>query len=75
MTAHQVAENSLTRGIAEFVSGLSYERIPSEAVARIKLLILDSLGCAIFGARLNGGKSSACDKLADVGPLLGALSK
>ena len=52
MTAHQVAENSQTRGIAEFVSGLSYERIPSEVIARIKLLILDSLGCAIFGARL-----------------------
>ena len=52
MTAHQVAENSQTRGIAAFVSGLSYERIPAEVIARIKLLILDSLGCAIFGARL-----------------------
>ena len=41
-----------TRRIAEFVSTLSYERIPAEVIERIKLLILDSLGCAIYGAQL-----------------------
>jgi 2-methylcitrate dehydratase PrpD len=46
------ADNPQTRGIAEFVAGLAYERIPSEVIARIKLLILDSLGCAMFGTGL-----------------------
>ena len=44
--------NPYTRGIAQFVSALSYESIPSEVTARIKLLILDALGCGIFGAGL-----------------------
>lgn len=45
--------NAYTRGIASFVSGLTFERIPREVVDRIKLLILDSLGCAIFGIDLD----------------------
>jgi aconitate decarboxylase len=44
--------NPHTRAIAEFVSGLTYERIPAEVRERIKLLILDSLGCALYGANL-----------------------
>jgi len=44
--------NPYTRGIAEFVSGLSHEAIPSEVRERAKLLILDSLGCALYGAHL-----------------------
>ncbi|MFZ1921838.1 MAG: MmgE/PrpD family protein [Xanthobacteraceae bacterium] len=46
------ANNIHTRAIAEFVSGLTYEQIPGEVRERIKLLILDSLGCAIYGANL-----------------------
>jgi aconitate decarboxylase len=45
-------DNPFTRGIAAFVAGLAYERIPEEVIARIKLLILDAFGCAIFGAGL-----------------------
>src|SRR5580692_8857426 len=44
--------NVHTRKIAEFVSGLTYEQIPGEVRERIKLLMLDSLGCAIYGANL-----------------------
>jgi aconitate decarboxylase len=44
--------NTYTRRMAEFVAGLRYEDIPSEVIERIKLLILDSLGCAIFGVEL-----------------------
>jgi 2-methylcitrate dehydratase PrpD len=44
--------NPYTRGIAEFVSALSYEAIPGEVRERAKLLILDSLGCALYGAHL-----------------------
>jgi 2-methylcitrate dehydratase PrpD len=46
------ASNIHTRAIAEFVSGLTYEQIPADVRERIKLLILDSLGCAIYGANL-----------------------
>src|ERR1700689_4473719 len=44
--------NVHTRKIAEFVAGLTFEQIPGEVRERIKLLILDSLGCAIYGANL-----------------------
>src|SRR5262245_21531910 len=44
--------NSYTRGIAGFVSGLAYDAIPREVRERAKLLILDSLGCALYGAHL-----------------------
>jgi aconitate decarboxylase len=46
------AGNPHTAAIARFVSGLRYEMIPADVVARIKLLVLDSLGCAIYGADL-----------------------
>src|SRR5579864_6383083 len=52
MNAHAASANPHTRAIAEFVSGLTYEQIPAEVRERIKLLILDSLGCAIYGANL-----------------------
>src|SRR6266581_5645566 len=41
-----------TRDIAAFVSGLRYGAIPAEVRERIKLLILDALGCALYGAHL-----------------------
>lgn len=52
MSHEATTENPYTRGIAEFVSGLKYEAIPEEVRHRIKLLILDSLGCALYGADL-----------------------
>ena len=52
MTEHAGADNPHTRKIAEFVSTLTYDRIPAAVRERIKLLILDSLGCAIYGAKL-----------------------
>jgi 2-methylcitrate dehydratase PrpD len=52
MTEHGNTDNVHTRRIAEFVSRLTYEQIPGEVRERIKLLILDSLGCAIYGANL-----------------------
>jgi 2-methylcitrate dehydratase PrpD len=50
--ASSSGEISHTSRIAEFVSGLRYEDLPAEVIARIKLLILDSFGCAIYGAEL-----------------------
>ena len=52
MDQHGSTPNTYTRGIADWVSGLRYEAIPAEVLARIKLLTLDSLGCAIFAADL-----------------------
>ena len=45
-------DNPYTRGIAEFVSGLKYDAIPADVRHRAKLLMLDSLGCALYGADL-----------------------
>jgi 2-methylcitrate dehydratase PrpD len=51
MSDHAKVDNVHTRRIAEFVSGLTYDAIPLEVRERIKLLVLDSLGCAIYGAK------------------------
>lgn len=37
--------------VASFISGLSYHALPDEVRHRAKLLILDTLGCALRGAR------------------------
>ena len=49
---HQADDNRYTRGMADFVANLRYEDIPAEVRQRIKLLMLDSLGCALYGAKL-----------------------
>ena len=46
-----LVENA-TRDLARFASGLRFEDLPREVVARIKLSILDSIGCCLFGATL-----------------------
>src|SRR5688572_1252838 len=45
-------DNRYTRDVAAFVSTLRFEQIPSEVIERIKLLILDSLGCALYSVDL-----------------------
>jgi aconitate decarboxylase len=52
MDTNGPGSNPFTRGIADFVAGLRYEDVPAEVIARIKLLILDSIGCALYGAEL-----------------------
>jgi 2-methylcitrate dehydratase PrpD len=46
------SDNRYTRGIAEFVAGLNFSAVPGEVRHRIKLLMLDSLGCAIYACKL-----------------------
>ena len=41
-----------TRVIAEFVFGLTFDAIPDEVRTRIKLLILDALGCGLYAVDL-----------------------
>ena len=52
MDQHAPASAEYTQGIARFVAGLRYEDIPGDVIERIKLLILDSVGRAVFGAEL-----------------------
>ncbi|MBI4196173.1 MAG: MmgE/PrpD family protein [Betaproteobacteria bacterium] len=52
MSHEATTDNPYTRGIAQFVSSLQYDAIPEEVRDRIKLLMLDALGCALYGADL-----------------------
>jgi 2-methylcitrate dehydratase PrpD len=52
MSHESTTDNPYTRGMAEFVSNLKYESIPEEVRHRLKLLMLDSFGCALYGADL-----------------------
>ncbi len=45
-------DNPYTRELAHFVSTLQLSDVPQEVLSRIKLLMLDSLGCALYGAHL-----------------------
>ncbi len=49
---HGADDNRYTRGMAGFVANLQFEDIPADVRQRIKLLMLDSLGCALYGAQL-----------------------
>lgn len=50
------AKDSPTRVLAEYIAGLSYRDLPPEVVSHIKLCLVDSLGCALFGSTLPWGK-------------------
>ncbi len=52
MSEHEPVDNVHTRTIARWVSGLTYDAIPAEVRTRIKLLVLDSLGCSLYGVNL-----------------------
>jgi aconitate decarboxylase len=65
MNVHAQVERHPTRKIAQFVSTLTYDLIPSEVRERIGLLILDSLGCGFYGASLPWSKILQ-DTLTDV---------
>ena len=41
-----------TRDLARFGSALRFEDLPQDVVERIKLSVLDSIGCCLFGATL-----------------------
>lgn len=52
MTVDARSQHHATRDMAAFVSGLRYEDLPSEVAARMKLLMLDALGCGLYAANL-----------------------
>ncbi len=51
-----VAETSPTQTLAQYIAGLSYRHIPESVIAHVKLCVIDSLGCALFGSTLPWGK-------------------
>ncbi len=55
-TREVTAENSPTRILAEYVSTLSYRDIPGEVFSHVKLCLMDTFGCALFGSTLSWGK-------------------
>ena len=61
---HAKVDNVHTRRMAEFISGLTYEAVPASVRDRIKLLILDSLGCALVWRADALVRNSANDLLA-----------
>jgi 2-methylcitrate dehydratase PrpD len=56
VAVHGTVDNIHTRRIADYVSGINYDSVPEEVRERIKLLILDSLGCGLYGAQLPWSK-------------------
>lgn len=46
------APESYTGTLARWIAGNRFDRIPAEVVERLKWLVLDSLGCALFGSTL-----------------------
>jgi 2-methylcitrate dehydratase PrpD len=50
------AKISPTQTLAQYVSGLSYKHIPQTVISHVKLCLIDSLGCALFGSTLPWGK-------------------
>jgi 2-methylcitrate dehydratase PrpD len=45
------ASVELTRALAEHAAALALDRLPAEVVAKAKLCVLDTLGCALAGVR------------------------
>lgn len=44
---------SITQQLARFICGLSYEQIPAKTILKIKMSLLDTLGCAISGSEFD----------------------
>lgn len=74
-----MSPQSPTRQLAEFAARLRFSDIPAEAVERIKLCLLDSLGCCIFGATLPWTRKVAAlamvEQAAPVATLIGMNAK
>jgi 2-methylcitrate dehydratase PrpD len=46
------SDRDSTRALGEFVAGLTFGQIPADLAVHIKLCLLDTVGCGIFGASL-----------------------
>jgi len=48
---------SITGKLSEFICGLTFEKIPPSALERIKISILDTLGCALSGSQFEWARA------------------
>ena len=49
-------ERPVTRVLADYVAGATFEQLPKEVVDSTRRLILDDIGCALGGFTMSGGK-------------------
>lgn len=49
---HAAPRGNATRELAAFASGLRFDSIPAEVIAKAKLCLLDTLGCIVYGSTL-----------------------
>ena len=54
-----------TRDLARFASAIQFSDLPKEVVERIKLSVLDHIGCALYGATLPWTKKVAALAMAE----------
>ncbi len=52
MSEQAMAGQSATSELAAFAAGLHFDDIPSEVIEHMKLCLLDTLGCALYGSTL-----------------------
>lgn len=50
---------ALTAEMAEWVAALTYEQIPNDVIQHLKLCLLDTLGCGIYGSDHPAGHMAA----------------
>jgi aconitate decarboxylase len=50
--AHASGSNPFTSALAGYTASIRHQDVPPEVMHRLKLLMLDSLGCGLFGADL-----------------------
>src|SRR3954465_10243905 len=58
MDAESKASITVTSDLGAWVGGLSLSSIPESVLTHLKLCVLDSLGCGLFGAMQQWGKIS-----------------
>src|SRR5262249_60376397 len=58
MPAESKASVGVTSDLGAWVIGLDFSSIPAAVVTHLKLCVLDSLGCGLFGAIQQWGKIS-----------------
>jgi 2-methylcitrate dehydratase PrpD len=64
-TAEPPLLKDATRDLARFGARLRYEDLPKEVVQRVKLCVLDHIGCALYGATLPWTRKVAALALAE----------
>jgi aconitate decarboxylase len=56
VTIHCNTGDSPTRQLAKYASELEYSELPNEVIQHTKLILLDSVGCGLYGSKLPWGK-------------------